>query len=94
MTTPEERANNACQLFEILERGHATVNRARFIAIVTDAIRAALAEERAACAAIADAQADSLAHELPDGAGGTWTKRFARNVALAIAQAIRARWAP
>jgi len=53
--TPEERAKNACQLFETLERGHATVNRDRFTKIVTDAIREAVAEQlERDCAAVCE----------------------------------------
>ena len=55
-----------------------------------DEIRAAGAAERERCARIAEAQVDSIEHELPDGSGGSWTRKFGANVARSIAAAIRA----
>ena len=54
-------------------------------------IREAVAEERETCARLAEAQAEDIGNELPNGSGGAWAKRFGRNVALSIVGAIRTR---
>jgi len=81
--TPEERAHEF--MLQLPIRGYSMENE------LAQVLREAVAEERAACAKLAEAQAESIEHELPGGSGGSWAKRFGRNVALSIVGAIRAR---
>src|SRR3989304_4597641 len=81
--TPEERA------FSIM--AHVINLNGRDMGTIAQAIREAIAEEREACAKLAEAQAKSIECELPDISGGSWAKRFGRNVALSIVGGVPAR---